>query len=197
MVVSQGTATATPLLNGDFANGLTNWNDASSTGSVEVSSGAAVLTTGDFDDPFSAVLVQGDDGFFNFSDPISLGSDISRLIFDVRFVDLGMDSTEDGGSPFDDALTVALYDSLDFSLDLIFTPGIDRNFGSAWRTVSLDVGPLAGREMALSFELADQDDGRDSRVFIDNVTLTSIPLPGVGLLLLTGLPVLRLFHRSR
>lgn len=185
---------AVPFTNGDFSSGSTGWNDASSTGTASVVSGQAQLDTGAGTDLFSAVLVQGDDGFFNFSNPISLDASVNYLNFDVAFVDLGVDGSESGGSFFTDALFVYLYDALDFSKDLFIDPLVDISFGSTLTRLHFDVSSLAGRDVALSFELADENDGRNSRVLIDNITFTStingnvsVPEPPMVLLIATGL----------
>ena len=188
---------AMPITNGDFSAGLTEWNNASSTGTVTDVSGVAQLDTGTGDDPFSAVLVQGDDGFFTFGSPINLGVDDLFLNFDVNFLDLGIDSSELGTSFFSDYLSIALYDADDItgSSDLIFEPGIDNTL-TGWTRFNLDVSSLVGHNIALSFELSDQDDGFNSRALLDNISFTkvadvivsvpepnSIALVGLGLLL--------------
>ncbi len=183
-------ASAVPFTNGDFSSGLTGWNDASSTGTVSVVGGAAHLETGAGADPFSAVLVQGDDGFFFFTPPLSLGISDNYLIFDVDFLDLGADGSE--GAPYFDTdnLAVLVYDALDFNLDLLFGAVADTTTPS--QQIVLDVSSLAGRDVALSFELTDANDGRDSRAIIDNVYFsdaapTSMPEPSTLILLGSGL----------
>ncbi|MDH5445720.1 MAG: PEP-CTERM sorting domain-containing protein [Gammaproteobacteria bacterium] len=174
------TAGAAMLTNGDFSTDGSGWSDASSTGAITFVGGAAQLDTGSGDDPYSSILVQGDDGFFSFLNPISLGAGEAFLNFDVNFSSLGNDLSESGSSFFDDYLSIALYDSLDFSYDLIFTPGVDSSLGDGWTRINLDVSVLSGREFALSFELSDQDDGFDSRVLLDNISFSETALPGGG-----------------
>lgn len=181
-------ASAVPLTNGDFSSGMGDWNDASSFGSATVVGGQAQLDTGAFTDLYSSVLVQGDDGFFNFFSPITLDADVQFLSFDVAFFDLGVDATETGGAFFSDALNIWLYDALDWSYDLGIDPLVDISFGSTMTTLLFDVSSLAGREVALSFELSDANDGRNSRVVIDNVEfIAEVPAPSVILLMATGL----------
>ena len=58
---------ASLILNGSFDTDLNHWHDASDKGSVVFDNGVANLATGDGFGPYSAVFVQGDDGFFNFN----------------------------------------------------------------------------------------------------------------------------------
>ncbi len=184
---------AVPFTNGDFSSGMAAWNDASSSGAVNVVGDVAILDTGAGDDPFSAVLVQGDDGFFNFLAPISLGSDDLYLNFDVRFDDLGADSLESATSLFTDYLLVNLYDALDPFADVYLDPQVDASLAAGWHRINLDVSALAGHDVALSFELNDENDGRDSRVQLDNITFSKlpeiigIPAPHSGALIVCGL----------
>jgi len=171
-------AHAVPFSNGDFTSGGTDWNDASSTGSVSFVSGAAQLDTGSGDDPYSAILVQGDDGAFNFGAPISLEAGDTFLNFDVSFISLGTDVTETGGSSFGDYLSVVLYDSVDSSFDTTLTSAIDSSLGEGFVRYNLDVSSLIGRDIALSFELSDLNDGFNSRLLLDNISFSSVPLPG-------------------
>ena len=187
------TVLAIPLTNGDFSNS-SDWADASGNGSTQIMGGEAILETGLGTDPYSSIFVQGDDGFFNFSNPISLDSSYDTLSFDVRFEDLGIDATEAGGSFFSDYLLVALYDADDFNNDLIFDPGVDSSV-STMTTFSLDVSSLAGHNIALSFELSDEDDGLNSRVYLDNVSFfeTVVGVPEPQSLVLFGLGAIALF----
>ena len=183
-------ALAAPLLNGSFDDASA-WVDVSYSGSTDISGGVASLSTGAGTDPFSAVLVQGDDGFFSFSNPVSVPTDALTLSFDVR-----MDQVvagDESGFGFGDFLTVALYDAMDFSYDtFFFGDGFDFSVDSLWTTVSLDISALAGRDLAISFELTDEDDGFDSTVFLDNVEIAGLPPvqvsePGSLVLMILGL----------
>lgn len=194
-------ALAIPFANGDFSSGMSSWNDASTTGNVSVVGGVAQLDTGSGDDPFSAILVQGDDGFFTFASPITLDASDLILSFDVNFIDLGIDASESGGGFFTDALSVILYDALDFTQDLFFLPGIDSSLGAGWTRFDLDISSLAGRDVALSFELADANDGRNSRVQIDNIafsnTSIAVPEPEPVHLLALGLLLMTVMRKTR
>ncbi|MFK7976409.1 MAG: MYXO-CTERM sorting domain-containing protein [Halioglobus sp.] len=190
-------AQAMPLQNGDFSAGLDQWTNAGATDAM-VEDGAAVLSTqpGDNANPFSAILVQGDDGNFNFPNAFLLPSDIVTLEFDVRAVS-SPDFTEAGGSLFTDALTVAVYDALGVGpTDLLFTSGTDFAVTTDWQQVSFDVAALAGNPVALSFALFDESDGADTRFFLDNVGFVprlvgTVPVPSSLALILLGLVAVR------
>ncbi len=198
---------ALALVNGDFSSDLSGWNNAGATDAT-VNAGVAELSTqvGDGINPYSSVLVQGDDGSFTFGSPVVLGADIETLIFDIRF-DQFDDSLEAGFSSFDDSLTVALYDELDFSgsSDLIFSSGSDFSAESIWQTVELDVTALAGHTLALSFELFDESNGFDSTFYLDNINFlaaepppeppVSVSEPSSLMLLLIG--IVGMFARRR
>ncbi len=169
------TALAVPLNNGDFSSGLASWNDASFTGSVSGIGGAAVLETASGTSPLSAVLVQGDDGFFSFLSPITLGGTDNYLNFDVAFIDIGIDETESGDSIFIDELMVVLYDEFDPFMDLVFSVGINAMLNPDIIRFNLDISSLVGRSVALSFELNDENDRRNSQATIDNVSFTAQP----------------------
>lgn len=141
--------------------------------------------------------MQGDDGYFNFTTPLTLSPSDTTLSFDVRFENIGADSTEIGGSFFSDYLVIVLYDANNFTgdSDLIFDLGIDSSL-SGMTTYDLDVSSLVGHEFAFSFELSDENDGFNSRVYLDNVSfhsdvITNVPEPQV--LALFGLGILSLF----
>jgi len=184
--------------NGDFSSGGTSWNDASDTGSVTFSAGQAILETGTGVSGFSAVMVQGDDGFFNFPNPISLASDAKWLSFSAKIDELGADNTE-SSSIFTDALNVYLYDALDFNLDLLFLTIDSDSYSLGFISYMLDVSSLQGRDIALSFELVDENNERNSSVTIDNVAFSAaVPAPSVLVLLLVGLPFLgRNYKKSK
>lgn len=191
VVLGSTSALAVPFSSGDFST-IDGWNDASSSGAVIIDGSTATLSTGNGNaDLFSASLVQGDDGNFSFPAPISLASDLLSLSFDVRLSDLGADLSEGDFSSFDDYLTVALYDATDMTFDTIFTSGVDFALSTSWATVTLNVSALAGREMALSFDLNDEANGRDTAVELDNVRFVQpdvppvdVPEPKAGVLML-------------
>jgi len=191
--------------NGDFSNGGDLWHDASSAGSVSFVAEQAVLETGAGVHPFSAIMVQGDDGSFwspQAVDPFTLAVDAKWLLFDAMFEDLGPDNSETGNGFFTDALFIALYDYLDPGQDLFLDPFIDSSLdGAGFNSFALNVASLQGREIALYFELSDEDDGLNSKVTLDNVQFVAslpgtVPAPSVLVLLLAGLPFARLFYKK-
>jgi len=197
---------AASFVNGDFSAGNTAWNDASDNGSISFFGGEAVLQTGTGTSLFSAIMVQGDDVFFNFNDPFLLGNDIEFLHFDALFSQEGQDNLEVVGSgSFSDALFVSLYDYADGSggHDLLFDPEINSTVDGMLISYALNVSSLQGREIALSFELVDDNDGFDSKVTLDNVLFApapqsgTVPSPSVLVLLLAGLPLLQRFTKQR
>ena len=198
-----GPVFAVPFANGDFSAGAASWIDASATGSASVVGGQAQLDTGSGASLYSSIYVQGDDGFFSFASPISLDSSVNYLNFDVAFVDLGADGVEAGISGFLDSLFLALYDVTDSFLDIFIDPVVDIGFGSTMTRLHFDVSGLAGRDIALSFELSDEDDGRDSRVLLDNITFTAqkdsvvaVSEPSIFYLMAAGLLLLS-YRRSK
>lgn len=194
-------AKAVSFENGDFSFGNSLWTDASVSGSLLFANGQASLQTGNGVGAFSTVMVQGDDGSFSFSNPVSLGANINWLLFDASFESLGVDGTEAGNSPFFDSLYINLYDSINSSLDLFLNPVINSTLdGAGFASYALAISPLQGRDVAISYELADENDGVNSRVMIDNVRLVSslsdttvlnpVPVPlSVGWLLFVTLPL--------
>ncbi len=192
LMLLAGPVFSVPFSNGDFSAGAASWVDASATGSASVVGGQAQLDTGLGSDPYSSVFVQGDDGFFSFGSPVSLDSSVNYLNFDVAFIDLGADTFETGNSSYSDFLRISLYDLIDPSWDIYIDPLVDIGLGSTMVTLQFDVSSLAGRDIALSFELSDENDGRNSRVLLDNITFTtggvvSVSAPSVIYLMLIGL----------
>ena len=193
--------------NGDFSSGGTLWNTIADNGSVNIAGGQAVLETFSGQSVLApaATLLQGDDGNFWSSlgvDPFTLAVDANWLLFDAIFENLGRDGSESGGSLFSDALLVSLYDYDDVTggMDLYFDPVIDSSVDGLLLSYALDVSSLKGRNIALSFELYDEDDLRDSRVTLDNVQFVAslpVPEPSALVLLLAGLPLLRLCTRQK
>ncbi len=178
---------ASLILNGNFDSDLSHWHDASDNGSVVFDSGVANLSTsGDFG-PYSAVLVQGDDGFFNFNSPILIEVQQSWLAFDLWQISRDLDVSESGTSLLNDALYLSIYDTIDPSFDLLFT---DLMVTAQQQTFLLDISSLIGRSVAFSFELHDQNDGFDTIFSLDNVQLTSsvtVPEPSALLLFAIGI----------
>lgn len=205
LVVSVG-AKAAPITNGDFSQGLSGWNDLSFGGSANVGSEEAlVLGGGAGTGSFAASVWQGDDGFFQFTNPLSLSGNEQYLAFDVLIAGLPEDPQESGASLFRDSISLELYDSLDFTYDLIFQSGSDFAVGNIWSTVFLDVSSLQGREFALTVNLFDEDDGFNTLFGLDNFEFTEttsqhdpVPVPepaSIGLFLV-GLSALMLRRRA-
>jgi hypothetical protein len=94
---------------------------------------------------------------------------------------LGQDSSE-GISLFNDQLNVWLYNAN--GLGDIQIAGLTTS-----ASIAFDLSGLAGRSVAFSFELADEDDGRNTQVAIDKVRIEqfSAPEPASFMLVLIGL----------
>lgn len=179
--------------NGNFSSGHTDWH---ALGSVQIAEQVVMQTESGFDsvDSLSAVLVQGDDGSFwsgSSVEPFAVSLDSQWLYFDAKFEDLGIDANETSGSAFADALFVSLYDFNDDTKSLSFDPVIDfSKNGLGFLAFAFDISSLQGHEIALSFELFDENDGRDSRVTIDNVQFASaVPVPSAAILFASIIPL--------
>ena len=184
---------AIPFSNGSFDDASA-WIDVSAGGTTSISGGQASLSTASGSaGTYSAVLSQGDDGSFTFSDPITLTSDSLYLNYDIRFETAGADAAEGNFSSFDDYLGVSLYDAFDWSYDLSFVSGDDFAVSTDWATVSLDVSSLIGRDIALAFELHDEANATDTTFWLDNISFSStrpdveVPEPSMFVLFLLGL----------
>lgn len=181
---------ASLILNGNFDTDLSHWNDASDNGSIVLDNGVVNLATGDGFGPYSAVLVQGDDGFFNFNTPIIIDAQQSWLAFDLWQIFRDIDTSESGTSLLNDSFNLSIYDAFDPSFDLLFT---ELMVTAQQQTFLLDISSLIGRSVAFSFELHDQNDGFNSTFALDNVqltTLVSVPEPSTLLLFLIAVGVL-------
>ena len=151
----------------------------------------------------TAILAQGDDGAFSFLDPILLTNDIKWLTFDVKaeFFD---DLYESGLSTFSDALRINLYDELDFTgaSDLLFSSDNDFLVSNQWQVIQLDVSALAGRSIALSFELFDENNKLDAIFQLDNIAFsanavsTPVPEPPTFILFTIAAIFLRNYKRK-
>ncbi|AEF02324.1 PEP-CTERM sorting domain-containing protein [Alteromonas sp. KS69] len=192
-------ALATLINNGDFSSGLNDWSDASFTGSVTENDGQAILSSGDNTDPFAAVLIQGDDGSFLFDSPIMVDPNVSMLSVDAALLSMLFDPTEQGGSAFSDTLFLAIYDAVDYTFDAVFEiPAL----GNVAETFLFDMSDWLGRGIAISFELADEDDGFNLSYSVDNVLFTynntpvPVPEPESFIMLLVGLTLLARCRKS-
>lgn len=161
-----GSVVAMPITNGNFEAGLDGWYDASGNGSVSSVDGHALLSTGPGSDFQSAVLVQGDDGWFSFENPVVLPEDTLSINFDAWIYSIKEDSMETGDSVFSDSFSLSVYDSDDYSLDQYFE---DIPLDWSQQQYSYDISGLAGRSVAFSFELIDWNDGFDLSVGLDNI----------------------------
>jgi hypothetical protein len=132
------------------------------------------MSTGAGTSLYSSTLIQGDDGSFFFDTAFLVDSDVNYLSFDFDFL-TSVDTTETGGGSVSDYVDIQLYDYDDW------TGGHDLFFGiDSESTVAVfDVSSLAGREIALYFDLHDYDDGLNSVFTIDNI-LFSADLPTSG-----------------
>ncbi|WDE04119.1 hypothetical protein SG34_022590 [Thalassomonas viridans] len=180
---------------GEFTNSLGDWHDASANGTVFAEDGVAKLAAGDGNSPYSSVLVLGDDGSFAFGDAVLIDSVNTLLNFDLWFFESEKDNSESGSSSFADSISLAVYDAVDSSFDVLMQ---NINVTDLQTTFTLDLSALAGRYVAFSFELADENDGYNSVFALDNVFLspaTSVPEPA-SLLLFAALliPALRRKH---
>ena len=182
-----GWASAASIVNGSFDSDLSSWSTVTAGGTVVWNNGSAVLTTGNTASYTSALLVQGDDGFFNFPAPIHIDATDNRLNFDASF-STSLNLAETGASILSDYLQVILYDANNSSGNYIladidtFTPNT---------SFSIDLAAYTGLTVALSFELRNFDDGYTSQVVLDNIGFSSIvsaiPEPNSILLLSSGL----------
>ena len=193
-------AAAGAIDNGTFDTDLAGWSTVVTNGIVAWTSEHVELSTGSGTNLTSAVLVQGDDGAFNFPSPITLATDDAFLRFDALFADLGVDSSENTVSGFSDHLSVLIYDAESFdqwlggSFSLVTPGGTGLSFDL---TAPAD---LRGKRVAVSFELTDEDDGRNSVVTIDNVRIeqrSAVPDPGTLALMLVGLSGFRPRRKNR
>lgn len=183
-------ASAASIVNGNFDTDLSGWNTLSNGGLAQWDGGAAILSTSSGVAAPSSLLVQGDDGSFSFANPIQLKAGNEILRFDAIFSDLGADSLETPPGPFTDNLQVWLYDANDPSTNsdaLLATIDIL----TSGTSFSIDLANYIGQFVAFSFELYDENDGRDSSVRLDNIRLepaaiNAVPSPSTLLLMVIG-----------
>lgn len=168
---------ANTIVNGNFDTDLSDWTAITSLASDATvqwdSSGKVMLSTGTEATPATAVLIQGDAGDFSFTSPILIGTGDDLLKFDFEFMNLGVDPTESSYN-FTDNLQVWIYDA-DGINDQLVAEITQLNLGLS--SVTFDLSGYTGHSIALSFELNDEYDGFDSRVYIDNVRIEASPVP--------------------
>lgn len=193
-------ASASPILsNGDFSEGLDSWEISSGTGEEKAQEDGALLSTGQGADFFSISLVQGDNGLFLFDNPVPLPEETLSLNFDARLYSRSVDSSETGAARFDDSFSVSVYDSVDSLRDERF---LDIPLAESVEHHSYDISALAGRNVAFSFDLIDEDDGFNTSVWLDNVfveldqTDVTVDEPSSIALLICALLALALRFRS-
>lgn len=188
------TAAQAAIINPNFEDGLDDWYNLSSPGTVIANGGIAEFIGGDGASPFSSVLTQGDDGTFSFSAPVQLSPQTSKFEFSLWLINKVGDTTEVGTSSFADSFNVSFYDALDGAFDLFFR---DLDF-TAGTLISLDVSSLAGRDVAIAFELHDEDDGFNVQIGLDNLFLkerVNVPESSGFILIMIGLFLLLVSRR--
>lgn len=156
------------IINPQFEEGDHGWYNVSSTGSLDFSAGFAKFTGGDADSPYSAALIQGDDLTFSFNSPLLVSASAQNFEFDLWLLKKSNDATESGDSIFADSFFLALYDSADSAFDLTFN---DLDFSTGGK-FSFDISSLAGRSIAIYFELRDENDGLNLEIGLDNLQIT-------------------------
>lgn len=117
--------------------------------------------------------------------------DAAGTIFDLGLYTL-LDSTRDGTvlDPFGNAS----------GLDVVLGDPTDSYFD---KSVTADLSSLVGRNLELTFEVRDFFDGRQSSYGVDNITLsadpslTPVPLPATGWLLIAGFGALGAMRRCQ
>lgn len=193
MFAAQSNAvSAATIVNGNFNSDLSNgWSTVTANGTVawDSANNTAVLSTGADVAPYSAVLVQGDNGFFSFPNPILLGPGDDFIKFDAVFSTLGVDTVESGAGLFTDNMQVWMYDAN--GLGDVQLAKIDALTSST--SFSFDLASYIGHSVAFSFELNDENDGLDSQVTLDNIRLeqratppVNVPEPDTLMLLILG-----------
>ncbi len=180
-------ASAVDFANGDFSATPpeTAWNTVQGTdspGTASFNTGSAVLSTGQTADPYSVSIIQGDDGSFSFAAPITLSANVKTLQFNASFA-RSFNPSESVGS-FMDNLSVHIYDKLGTVPDMNEFV-IDANAVSG--SFAYGVSAFAGREVALSFELSNENDGYFSSATIKNIQfIGAVPEPEEWVMMMMG-----------
>ncbi len=197
-VLASFQAQAVPFQNGDFSNGSTAWNvltDTASPGQVIFNTGSVDLQTGTDAAPYSAGLIQGDDGTLisPFTAPFTLGPLVQSLVFQASFARTATNPAETPVDPLvRDYVSVTVYDANSADLLQMLDPGIDSTL-TGLGTFTLDVSAFRGRDVALEFDLTNQNDGWFSTATLQNIhfvdaSANAVPEPytlalfGAGLL---------------
>jgi hypothetical protein len=179
----QARAVRADIINGDFPTDLNGWTTE---GSVSWEAGEAVLRT------------QSGISLESLSQHFGIPSTAQTLSFDVWF-EQGSPDIDEGGEGYsvEDFLWVSYVDDDAASFDKDFL-GYDylgaydgelealNDFAGAWFHFSSPIADLAGRFGTLYFDLNDQDNGYNSTARIDNVVISSNPIPEPPTLLLLG-----------
>lgn len=188
------------IINPDFSAGAVDWIDLSGSGSVKFEQGQALLSTGSGTDPFSAVLMQGDDenGGFTFINAIAVPALSQFFSFDLTLLAMDVDSSESGSALFPDHLRLALYSESGAAFDLIFNNLIAT---STAQLLKFDISALAGHNIIISFELSDEDDGFNHIFALDNLAFIersqTVPSPAVLFLMLPAVGWLLRAQRAK
>lgn len=184
------TSAQADLVNGDFSDGLNSWD---AWGLVEPEGG-------------QAVFYEGDD-YSMLEQVFTIPSLALTLSFDIQFTRVA-DNTS-GGLP--DAFAVSLLDPDTFE-PLVSNAGYSEFY--YWEadgedeyvetvasvsgvTVSLDISGLRGLEALVAFDLLGGSDGYATTAYLDNVTISVVPVPGAFLLGMMGLSFAGIRYRRK
>ena len=205
LVTPQAQAT---ILNGDFETGnLEGWTMQENY--MEVSNSNLVDCTPFGDEGYVATLLTGytDYGVYVSSllqENLTIADLAFELVFDYRIADIGPDPGGGGGG-FLDQLSVSFLsdkgnidpllavDMDGITLEPLYVKSTE-NIGGGFVRVVTDISLFAGASnTSIIFDLYDENDGRLTRVDVDNVNII-IPEPASILFTILGIVIL---HRSR
>ncbi|WP_347986709.1 hypothetical protein [Methylomonas sp. AM2-LC] len=193
MLVLPYSASAASITNGSFSAGvghLDGWSAITSdAGTINApGDGTVILATGDgTTSAIPAVLEQGDDGSFSFTNPLVITPNDLSLSFNAVFSE-SLISGASASNPAGEVFNVYLYDANSPASYLLTS--IDAS--TAVTHFLFDLTAYQGLSVALSFELNHNNDGYTSQVALSNVDIaqqTSAVVPEVetSLLFLVGL----------